>query len=122
VFGPASFFSMAGLATTRIGAFQMAPILTLWSLAAVVASTAIGVVVVAAGFLPCPVPSFPFFLQADLLGFFNMKAFVEIVQVGRVIRFGRADPVIPFFKVTKVRCETVKKSSGKHVVGHIIFN
>jgi hypothetical protein len=41
------------------------------------------------------------FLHADLLNFFDMQAFVEVVKVRRVIGFSRADSVIFLFKVIK---------------------
>ena len=44
---------------------------------AIVTSTTTGIV--AARFLPCSVLSLPFFLQPDLLEFFDMETFVEIV-------------------------------------------
>jgi hypothetical protein len=93
---------MAGLATTKIATFQMALVLTLWPPAAVVTSTTTGIIVVAARFLPHPFSGLPLFFQANLLDFFDMKAFVEIVQVKSIVRFRGTDLVILFFKVAEI--------------------
>lgn len=100
----------------------MAPIFTLWPLTAIATSTTTGIVVVATRFLLRPVFSVPFFSQANLLDFFDKKAFVEIVQLRSIVRFGRTDLVVLFFEVAEIWWKAMKKNCDKHAVGHIIFD
>jgi hypothetical protein len=122
VFGPAGLFCMTGLAATRVSASQMTSVLSLRPSDVVVTGAAIGIICVATCSQPCPLFNSPFFPQLNLLSFFNVETLVQKVQVWRIIRFGRADPIVLLFEIAKVRWKAMQESSGKHIIGHIVFN
>ena len=113
------FFGMASLATSRMGALEVISVLPSRPVTgrivhvhgAVVARISLGLV-----------PGLSLFFHLKLVHFFNMHAFKKIVQIRRIVRFNRPNPVILLFEAAVVRRKTMKKSGCKHVVSHIIFD